>query len=101
METLYHISPGGNKGCCIYNALIYCNEILLFLFILKFYYGPFQVVLVVKNLLVTAGDVRDMGSIPGSTSRKVPWRRAWQTTPIFLPGESHGQRSLADLQNQT
>ena len=26
---------------------------------------------------------------------KIPWRRAWQSTPIFLPGESHGQRSLA------
>jgi len=25
---------------------------------------------------------------------KIPWR-AWQPTPIFLPGESHGQRSLA------
>ena len=24
-----------------------------------------------------------------------PWRRAWQRTPVFLPGESHGQRSLA------
>jgi len=24
-----------------------------------------------------------------------PWRRAWQPTPVFLPGESHGQRSLA------
>jgi len=27
--------------------------------------------------------------------RKIPWRRAWQHTPVFLPGESHGQRSLA------
>ena len=27
--------------------------------------------------------------------RKVPWRRAWQVTPVFLPEESHGQRSLA------
>ena len=27
---------------------------------------------------------------------KIPWRRKWQLTPIFLPGESHGQRSLAD-----
>ena len=27
--------------------------------------------------------------------RKIPWRREWQPTPIFLPGESHGQRSLA------
>jgi len=24
-----------------------------------------------------------------------PWRREWQPTPAFLPGESHGQRSLA------
>ena len=23
--------------------------------------------------------------------RKVPWRRAWQPTPVFLPGEFHGQ----------
>ena len=27
--------------------------------------------------------------------RKVPWRRAWQPVLVFLPGESHGQRSLA------
>ena len=26
---------------------------------------------------------------------KIPWRRVWQPTPVFLPGESHGQRSLA------
>ena len=26
---------------------------------------------------------------------KIPWRRAWQPTPLFLPGESYGQRSLA------
>ena len=25
---------------------------------------------------------------------RIPWRRAWQPTPVFLPGESHGQRSL-------
>ena len=25
---------------------------------------------------------------------KTPWRRAWQPTPVFLPGESHGQKSL-------
>ena len=27
--------------------------------------------------------------------RKIPWRRAWQATPGFLSGESHGQRNLA------
>ena len=26
---------------------------------------------------------------------KIPWRRKWQPTPVFLPGKSHGQRSLA------
>ena len=26
--------------------------------------------------------------------RKIFWRRAWQPTPVFLPGKSHGQRSL-------
>ena len=26
---------------------------------------------------------------------KIPWRRAWQPTPVFLPGWSHGQKSLA------
>ena len=25
---------------------------------------------------------------------KIPWRRKWQPTPVLLPGESHGQRSL-------
>ena len=27
---------------------------------------------------------------------KILWRRAWQPTAVFLPGESHGQRSLVD-----
>ena len=26
---------------------------------------------------------------------KIPWRRKWQRTPVFLPGKSHGQSSLA------
>ena len=51
-----------------------------------------QVVLVEKNPPANAGDVRDAGSIPGSG--RFPWRRARQPTPIFLPGESHEQRSL-------
>ena len=27
---------------------------------------------------------------------KIPWRKKWQSTPVFLPGKSLGQRSLAD-----
>ena len=26
--------------------------------------------------------------------RKIPWRRTWEPTAVFLPGESHGQKSL-------
>ena len=51
-----------------------------------------QVKLVVKNPLASAGDVRDVGSIPG-LGRSLGGR-AWQPTPMFLPGESGGQRSL-------
>ena len=29
--------------------------------------------------------------------RTIPWRRAWQPTPVFLPGEFHGQRSLVGI----
>ena len=30
-----------------------------------------------------------------SSVGKIFWRTEWQPTPVFLPGESHGQRSLA------
>ena len=51
--------------------------------------------LVVKNPPANAGDIRDprVHSIPGLGI--FPQRRAWQSTPVFLPGASHGQRSLA------
>ena len=44
---------------------------------------------VVKNPPANVGDT---GLIPGSG--RFPWRRKWQPTPVFLPGESYGQRSL-------
>ena len=57
-----------------------------------------QVVVVVKNPPADAGDsagfIRSLG-------REDPWvgtipgRRKWQLSPVFLPGEFHGQRSLA------
>ena len=42
--------------------------------------------------LADAGDAGDMGLI--LCIGKIPWRWAWQPTPLFLPGEFHGQRSL-------
>ena len=48
---------------------------------------------VVKSLPANTGDVKRSGFNPWV--RKIPWRRKWQATPVFLPGEPHGQRSLA------
>ena len=45
-----------------------------------------QVALVIKNLPAKAGDIRE--------AVLIHWRRARQPIPVFLPGESHGQRNL-------
>ena len=45
-----------------------------------------------KESACNAGVAGDAGSTPGSG--RPPWRRACQPTPVFLPGEYHGQRSL-------
>ena len=45
-----------------------------------------------KNLPAKAGDVRCRFS---PWLGKIPWRRKWQPTPVLLPEEFHGQRSLA------
>ena len=44
-----------------------------------------------KELACHAADIRDTVR---SLSQEDPCRRAWQLTPVFLPGESHGQSSL-------
>ena len=45
-----------------------------------------QVALVVKDIPASSGDVKRRGFNPWV--RKILWRRAWQPTPVFLPGES-------------
>ena len=45
----------------------------------------------VAQLVESTCKAGDLGSIG-----KIPWRRAWQPAPVFLPGESHGQRRLLD-----
>jgi len=49
-------------------------------------------VLVVKNPPANAEDIKTPVFNPWVG--KIPWRRAWQPTAVFLPGESHGPRSL-------
>ena len=55
--------------------------------------GVLYVALVVKKKKKTCLPIQEtwVQSLVG----KIPWRRAWQPTPVFLPGESHGHRSLA------
>ena len=47
---------------------------------------------VVKKMPANAGHVKRHGFDPWVS--KIPWRREWQPTPVFLPREYHGQRSL-------
>ena len=47
----------------------------------------------IKNSLANAGGVKRLGF--DLWIWKIPWRRARQFTPVFSPGEAHGQRSLA------
>jgi len=49
------------------------------------------VALVVKNLPAAAGDVKRREFNPWV--EKIPWRTTQQPTPVFLPAESHEQRS--------
>ena len=42
-----------------------------------------------------------VGKIPWGSARQPTWRSAWQPAPVFLPGESHGQRSLAGYSPQS
>ena len=46
----------------------------------------------VKNLPANAGDIRDVGLISGLEDLQ---KEGMTTTPVFLPREHHGQRSLA------
>ena len=54
--------------------------------------GASQMVLVVKNPPANTGDIRDMGSIPGSG--RSPRVGNGSSTPMFLPGKFHRQRNL-------
>ena len=84
-QTLYHLSHQGSskKAWIDINAEINNKK--------RQDVDNIKAALVVKNPPAKAGGVRDLGS---SWVRKVPWRREWQPTPVFLPGEPHGQRSL-------
>ena len=60
----------------------------VFLKVLRIFYGlPWW--LRWQRILRNAGDLSS-----NTESGRFPWRREWLPTPVFLPGEFHGQRSL-------
>ena len=65
---------------------LFSPVLLCFMFLT---WGAFLVAQMVKNLLHCGKPRFD------PWVGKIPWRREWLPTPVFLPGESHGQRSLA------
>ena len=72
--------------------------------ILKHLWYKLQFSLVIEDLISHTGDANGKESICQCRRHKrhrfdpwvgkIPWRRAWQPTTVFLPGESHGQRIL-------
>ena len=66
--------------------------------------GASHVALVVKNPPASTGDIRDASSIPGRKVQSLGWEdpleKEMQPTPVFLPGESHGQRRLVGFRSE-
>ena len=77
------LQPGDRMSSFTLAVRFFTGEICILKVLLGFPGGS-----VVKNLPNCAGNER---SIPGSED---PWSRKWQPSPVFLPGESHGQMSL-------
>ena len=53
-----------------------------------------SVSLIEYETLPVAQMVKNLPAMWETWVGKIPWRREWQPTPVFLPGESHEQRSL-------
>ena len=71
------------------------------------YTPPFYINAIIVSLVVSEGLAADLFSKESTCNAgrprlfdpwvgKIPWRRKWQPTPVFLPVRSHGQRSLAN-----
>ena len=56
----------------------------------------FSLICFIRNALSSIMDINthNQGSIKQNIFLRLGWRRKWQPIPVFLPGESHGQRSL-------
>ena len=73
------------------------SEYIIVLYYTIVQYKGFSPTSVGKESSCNAG-IRLQCRRPGFNSwvQKIPWRRKWQPTPVFLPGKSHGQERLGD-----
>ena len=53
-----------------------------------------QIFAITQGASLGAQLVKSLSSTQETWIGKIPWRRKWQHTPVFFPGELHGQRSL-------
>ena len=72
-------------------SLSLCFVLLLLLSLSFVFVSSFQILSVLKLLFSCYIIFHSMTMLQYI---KFPWRRKWQPTPVFLPGEFHGQRSL-------
>ena len=94
---------------CATHLCIYWHNLLTYCYTVKealegFTESPFLEVTIMKHHahththILVAQTVKYLPAIQEtwvqSLVGKTPWRRAWLPTPVFLPGESHGQKSL-------
>ena len=87
-STTAQLKAAFSNGDHVHHLAAKCNRLLQFIYQSV---GLPRWERMVKNPPAKAADVRH-GFHPWG--RKVPWRRKWQPAPAFLPGASHGQRSL-------
>ena len=101
------ISPSLHKNSCIFDILAIWSSALphyfaamysnyqRFCHCFKIFFSTLTSAIVLEGLLGGASDKELSRHRCDPSMGKIPWRRGQHPTPVFLPGESHGQRSLA------
>ena len=89
LHTVFHSGCANLHSHCSVRGFLFVHSFSSIYYLLIFKWWPF--------CSANAGATRDAGSILALDWEQSlsPWRRTWQPTAVFLPGESHGQRSLA------
>ena len=77
---------------CVYMSVCICKYVCVYIYPLRNVFVTFHGASLIAQLVKNLPSVRRAGF--DSWVRKIPWRRTWQPTPVILPGEPHGERSL-------